>query len=67
METYGNISVPTKAGSRKSGLKDVHPHDLRRTFGSWLAQQRMPIHSASALLRHSDIQVTVNVYAHLAP
>ena len=51
----------------KCGLKDVHPHDLRRTFGSWLVQQGVPIHSVSALLRHSDIQVTVNVYAHLAP
>ena len=52
---------------QSAGLEDVHPHDLRRTCGSWLVQANVPIHHVSALLRHSDIRVTDRVYAHLAP
>jgi integrase len=48
-------------------LIDVHPHDLRRTFGSWLVQAGVGIERVSELLRHSDIQVTAAVYAHLRP
>lgn len=49
------------------GLTDVHPHDLRRTCGSWLVQQGVPIQVVSTFLRHSDIRVTDRVYAHLSP
>lgn len=48
-------------------LKDVHPHDLRRTFGSWLVQAGVGIERVSELLRHSDISITAEVYAHLRP
>jgi len=51
----------------RAGLKDVHPHDLRRTFGSWLVQAGVDIRRVSELMRHSDIRVTARVYAHLAP
>jgi integrase len=50
-----------------AGLHDVHPHDLRRTFGSWLVQAGVGIERVSELLRHSDIGVTARVYAHLRP
>ena len=49
----------------EAALVDVHPHDLRRTFGSWLVQAGVGIERVSELLRHSDIQVTARVYAHL--
>ena len=52
---------------RKAGLEDVHPHDLRRTCGSWLVQSGVPIQTVSALLRHSDIRTTDRIYAHLSP
>ena len=52
---------------RRAGLDDVHPHDLRRTFGSWLVQAGVDIRRVSELMRHSDIRVTASVYAHLAP
>ncbi|NEX16267.1 MAG: hypothetical protein C1943_06475 [Halochromatium sp.] len=48
-------------------LSDVHPHDLRRTFGSWLVQAGVGIERVSELLRHSDIGITARVYAHLRP
>lgn len=52
---------------RDAGLTDVHPHDLRRTFGSWLVQAGVGIERVSELLRHSDIAITARVYAHLRP
>jgi len=48
-------------------LKDVHPHDLRRTFGSWLVQAGVGIERVSELLRHGDISIIAGVYAHLLP
>jgi integrase len=50
-----------------AGLSDIHPHDLRRTFGSWLVQAGVGIERVCELLRHSDITITASVYAHLRP
>ena len=50
-----------------AGLSNLHPHDLRRTFGSWLVQAGIGIERVSELLRHSDISITARVYAHLRP
>lgn len=50
-----------------AGLEDVHPHDLRRTFASWLVQDGVSIQMVSGLLRHADISITHAVYAHLNP
>ena len=50
-----------------AGLVDVHPHDLRRTFGSWLVQAGVGIDRVSELLRHHDVAITGRVYAHLRP
>ncbi len=52
---------------QRAGLEDVHPHDLRRTFGNWLVQAGLDIRRVSELLRHADIRVTGRVYAHIAP
>jgi len=51
----------------RAGLVDVHPHDLRRTFGSWLVQSGVDIQRVSELMRHGDIRITAEVYAHLSP
>lgn len=50
-----------------AGLTNVHPHDLRRTFGSWLVQAGVGIERVSELLRHGDVAITARVYAHLRP
>lgn len=49
-----------------AGLEDVRIHDLRRTFGSWLAQDGVPIQQISRLMRHGSVVVTDKVYAHLS-
>ncbi len=65
-ERIASIKKSFATATRIAKLDNVHPHDLRRTFGSWLVQQGISIQTVSALLRHSDISVTVKVYAHLA-
>jgi integrase len=52
---------------RRAGLEGLHPHDLRRTCGSWLIQAGEDIARVSAILRHSSVDVTAGVYAHLRP
>lgn len=55
------------AAVKKAGLSDLRSHDLRRTCGCWLVQGGVSIQAVSAPLRHSDIKITDQVYAHLAP
>ena len=45
--------------------KTVRLHDLRRTCASWLAAEG-DLQVASDLLAHSNIQTTVDAYAHLS-
>lgn len=52
---------------RLAGIEDLHPHDLRRTCGSWLVQSGISIDRVSRLLRHGDVGMTARVYAHLRP
>lgn len=56
-----------KSFAAAAGLEDVHPHDRRRTCGSWFVQAGVGIERVSRLLRHSDVSVTARVYAHLRP
>ncbi|WP_295401549.1 tyrosine-type recombinase/integrase [uncultured Thiocystis sp.] len=53
--------------AKDAELEDIHPHDLRRTFGSWLVQAGVGIERVSGLLRHGDVAITARVYAHLRP
>ena len=48
-----------------AALEDVHIHDLRRTFGSWLREyQGENVDLIQDILRHSDPKTT-RIYAHL--
>jgi integrase len=52
---------------KKAGLANVRFHDLRRTFGSMLAQAGVPVYDISKLLGYADMKLTIKVYAHLLP
>lgn len=52
----------THAVSR--AMPGVRFHDLRRTTGSLLLAEQVPIEIISDLLGHSDIRVTKRIYAH---
>lgn len=50
---------------RTAGLDDPQPtpHDLRHTYGSWLADDGMTIHDIAALMGHSNLRSTER-YVH---
>jgi len=61
-----SVSHAFKRAVRKAGLpQEVHFHTLRKSFGSLLLRQGVPIESVSTLLGHSSISVTVEHYAAL--
>ena len=62
-----SIKKGFRSAVERAGLNNVHPHDLRRTCGSWLVQRGVDIRTVSELLRHSDVRITAQVYAHLSP
>ena len=48
-------------------LEDFHFHDLRHDSASRMVQAGVPVAEVSKILGHSSIQITEQVYAHLAP
>ena len=47
-----------------AGLADLHPHDLRRTMGSWQAAAGVPLNVIGKSLGHSSLASTA-IYARL--
>jgi integrase len=53
---------------REIGLdRRLNFHSLRSSFASWLALDGVSIYQISKLLGHSDVKITQEYYAHLAP
>lgn len=50
-----------------AGLDNFVIHDLRRTLGTWMLSNGVPIEVVSKKLGHSSINITEQVYAHLMP
>lgn len=48
----------------KAGLGDIRPHDLRRTLGSWMAEDGASLALIAKALHHRDLSST-QVYARL--
>ena len=46
-------------------VENARLHDLRRTVGSWLAQQGASLYLVGQILNHTDPSTT-QVYAHLS-
>jgi integrase len=51
----------------RAGFKQIGPHVLRHTFGSWLAMSGVPLATISQVMGHSNIQTTIDHYIHLTP
>lgn len=60
-----DIRKPLKRAMAKAELKDLRPHDLRRSFGSLAVNAGVDIYQVMGLLGHSNVTVTQRVYAHL--
>ncbi|WP_022906649.1 tyrosine-type recombinase/integrase [Curtobacterium sp. B18] len=50
---------------KRAGLDDVHLHDARHTYASWLTQDGVPLDEVGRLLGHVS-PLTMHRYAHLA-
>lgn len=58
------IDASWKAIVASAGLSDLHPHDLRRTLGSWMADTGASLHIIGKALAHTSISATA-IYARL--
>jgi integrase len=47
-----------------AGMPDVRLHDLRHTVVSVLMDLGVPPHVVQAIARHSDVKITLQIYAH---
>jgi integrase len=63
---YWQLRKRFDAARDDAGLPHVHWHDLRHTYGSWLAQSGQPMTAIRDLMGHSSVSVTSR-YSHLAP
>ncbi|MFO7642274.1 MAG: site-specific integrase [Candidatus Competibacteraceae bacterium] len=66
-ERIASVKKGFATAVKRAGIAPCTPHDLRRTCASWLVQAGTPIQEVARLLRHADIQTTLDVYAHLMP
>ncbi len=60
-----NISKPWGRVRKEAGVEDVRLHDLRRTVGSWLAQDGNSLPIIQKALNQSTITATM-IYARMA-
>ena len=63
---YNDIRHPFDRACTTAGLVDLHFHDLRHTFASWLIMRGVALATVSNLLGHSSPTMTLR-YAHLSP
>ncbi len=52
---------------QKAGLADLKFHDLRKTFGSMLAQNGISTAVTQKLLEHASLRLTNKVYTNVDP
>ena len=63
MNPYGTIT--RHSANMKAGR--IIPHDLRRTFASWLLQAGVQERAIADMLGHGGTELVRTVYAHLGP
>ena len=63
---WNDIRHPFDGACKTAGLSDLHFHDLRHTFASWLMMRGVPLATVSNLLGHTSPTMTLR-YAHLSP
>lgn len=51
----------------KAGLPPMRFHDLRHSAASFLGADGVPVEVAKAILGHSDVRLTLNLYRHVQP
>jgi integrase len=72
---YGGIMIPhniTKRSFKRYLIKadlsrDVRFHDLRHTAATLLLASRVNVKVVSEMLGHSNVAITLRIYAHVLP
>ena len=62
-----NLARQIKIASKKAGVKEIRIHDFRHSHASFLLSQGASIVSVAKRLGHSNIEQTLNTYAHVMP
>lgn len=61
------VQVRAKRAWRAAGLDPIGLHDARHSFASSLLAAGVSMKVMSSLLGHSSVQVTIDIYSHVAP
>lgn len=64
--TFEGLKSAFRRARVKAGMPHVQYRDLRRSCGTLLIREGVPLHIVSRILGHSSTTVTERVYAHLA-
>jgi len=60
--SYSGTRQELAHASKAAGLGHVSTHAFRHTYRSWLDAVKTPIAVQQKMMRHTDIQTTMNVY-----
>lgn len=61
-----NLQRAFEKARRKAGIEDFVFHDLRHTFGTWLAQNGVDIYTIARYMGHEDLESTKRYTHHNA-
>jgi len=61
-----NVQRDFRKACRKAGIEDFVFHDLRHTFGTWLAQNGVDIYTIARYMGHEDLESTKRYTHHNA-
>lgn len=63
----GSLQASYKRLLREAGLPDIPFHNLRHSAASILLSRGVPAEVVRDILGHSSIDITIDIYGHLAP
>lgn len=66
LEAFKHLAQRLRKLAKVVGVKPIRFHDLRHTFGSQLAMERVELSARQTLMRHKTTAMT-NRYTHFAP
>jgi integrase len=62
-----SIKRSISSAAERAGLEDVSPHVFRHTAAVWMAEAGIPMSEISQYLGHTNLAVTIKVYARYSP